>query len=48
MTLEEFNYIAEIIASIAVIASLLYAGLQVKQNTAATIANARVGKRDFP
>ena len=35
MTLEEFNYIAEIIASIAVIASLLYVGLQVKQSTVA-------------
>jgi len=40
MTLEAFNYIAEIIASIAVIASLLYVGLQVKQNTAATQATA--------
>ncbi len=36
MTLEEFNYIAEIIASIAVIASLLYVGLQVKQSTMAS------------
>ena len=35
MSLEEFNYIAEIIASIAVIASLLYVGLQVKQSTVA-------------
>ena len=33
MTLEEFNYIAEIIASIAVIASLLYVALEVRQNT---------------
>jgi hypothetical protein len=40
MTLEEFNFIAEIIASIAVIASLLYVGLQVKQNTEATRATA--------
>ena len=40
MTLEAFNYIAEIIASIAVIASLLYVGLQIKQNTAATQATA--------
>ncbi len=40
MSLEEFNYIAEIIASIAVIASLLYVGLQVKQNTEATRATA--------
>ncbi len=36
MTLEEFNFIAEIIASIAVIASLIYVALQIKQNTAAT------------
>jgi len=33
MTLEEFNYIAEIIASIAVIGSLLYVALEVRQNT---------------
>jgi hypothetical protein len=38
MTLEEFNYIAEIIASIAVIVSLIYIGLEVRQNTAATEA----------
>ncbi len=38
MTLEEFNYIAEIIGSIAVIASLIYVALQVRQNTAATQA----------
>jgi len=42
MTLEEFNYIAEIIASIAVIASLIYVALQVRQNTAATQASSRV------
>jgi len=36
MTLEEFNYIAEIVASVAVIASLIYVGLQVRQNTEAT------------
>jgi hypothetical protein len=40
MTLEEFNFIAEIIASIAVIASLIYVALQIKQNTAATHATA--------
>lgn len=33
MTLEEMNFIAEIIASIAVIASLMYVGLQVRHNT---------------
>lgn len=36
MTLEEFNYIAEIVASVAVVASLIYVGLGVRQNTAAT------------
>ncbi len=36
MTLEEFNFIAEIIASIAVIASLIYVGREVGQNTEAT------------
>jgi hypothetical protein len=36
MTLEEFNYIAEILASVAVIASLIYVGLGVRQNAAAT------------
>ncbi len=41
MTLEEFNYIAEIIASIAVIGSLIYVGLGVRQNTAATQAAGR-------
>ena len=41
MTLEEFNYIAEIIASLAVIASLIYIGLEVRQNTAAMQAAGR-------
>ena len=40
MTLEEFNFIAEIIASIAVIASLIYVGREVSQNTDATHAAA--------
>ena len=40
MTLEEFNFIAEIIASIAVIASLIYVGREVGQNTDATRAAA--------
>jgi hypothetical protein len=35
MSLEEINYTAEIIASIAVIASLIYIGREVSQNTAA-------------
>jgi len=38
--LEEFNFIAEIIASIAVIASLIYVGREVGQNTEATHASA--------
>jgi hypothetical protein len=33
MNLEEFNYIAEIVASIAVIASLVYVAIQIRQNT---------------
>jgi len=40
MTLEEFNFIAEIVASIAVIASLIYVGREVGQNTEATHASA--------
>ncbi len=36
MTLEEFNYLAEIIASLTVIASLIYVGLGIRRNTAAT------------
>ena len=40
MTLEEFNYIAEIVASVAVIASLIYVGREVGQNTKATHAAA--------
>ena len=40
MSLEEFNYVAEIIASIAVIASLIYVGREVGQNTKATHAAA--------
>ena len=33
VTLEQFNYIAEIIASVAVIASLIYVAIQIHQNT---------------
>jgi hypothetical protein len=36
MTLVDFYYIAEIIAATAVIASLIYVGIQIKQNTQAT------------
>jgi len=46
MTLEEFNYIAEIIASLAVIATLLYVALEVRQNTAATQAAGRQASVD--
>ena len=40
MSLEEINFIAEIIASVAVIASLIYVGREVSQNTEATQASA--------
>ena len=40
MSLEEVNHIAEIIGSIAVVASLIYVALQVRHNTAATRAAA--------
>ena len=33
ITLEQFNYIAEIVASVAVIASLIYVAVQIRQNT---------------
>ena len=33
ITLEQFNYIAEIVASAAVIASLIYVAVQIRQNT---------------
>ncbi len=33
ITLEQFNYIAEIVASVAVIASLIYVAIQIQQNT---------------
>jgi len=49
MTLEEINFIAEIIASAAVIASLLYIGWEVRLNTVATrtgAAQAYVGAND--
>ena len=40
MSLEEVNFIAEIVASVAVIASLIYVGRQVSQNTEAAEASA--------
>ena len=51
MTLEEFNYIAEIVASLAVIASLIYLAVQVKQGTQAvrlsTVHNVTEEFRDW-
>jgi len=41
MTLQEFNYIAEIVASVAVVGSLIYVGLGIRQNTSATEAAGR-------
>jgi len=41
MTLEQFAYIGDITASIAVVASLIYVARQVKQNTQANFANSR-------
>ncbi len=40
MSLEEFNYIAEIIASVAVIGSLLYIAWEIRLNTVATQTSA--------
>lgn len=40
MTLEQYAYIAEIIAAIAVIGSIIYVGIQINQNTRATEENA--------
>jgi len=40
MTLEQLYFIGEIVATIAVIASLIYVGRQVKENTVATRATA--------
>ncbi len=39
MSLEEFNYIAEIVASVAGIAALIYVALEVRQNTIAVRLN---------
>jgi len=33
LTLEQFNYIAEIVSSVAVIASLIYIAIEIRQNT---------------
>jgi hypothetical protein len=35
MTLEEFSYVAQVIAAFGVILSLVFVGLQIRQNTAA-------------
>ena len=41
MTLEQFAYLAEIIAAVAVIASLIYIGNELRQNTEALQAQSR-------
>ena len=41
VTLEQASFIAEVISGIAVIASLIYVGLQIRQNTTATQAAGR-------
>ena len=41
MTLEQFAYLAEIIAAVAVIASLIYIGNELRQNTKALQAQSR-------
>jgi hypothetical protein len=41
MTLEQFAYLAEIIAALAVIASLIYIGNELRQNTEALQAQSR-------
>jgi hypothetical protein len=40
MSLEQISYVAEIVASFAVIASLIYVGREVARNTRATRATA--------
>jgi hypothetical protein len=39
MSFEQFSYLAQIIASVAVIASLIFVALQIKQNTSALQRN---------
>lgn len=39
MTIEQLSYLAQIIASVAVVASLLFVALQIKQNTSALQRN---------
>jgi hypothetical protein len=49
MTLEQYSYIAQIVASIGVVASLIYVARQLVQNTRmmrASVSNDRV-QRDF-
>ena len=41
MSLEEFSYLADVLASVAVIASLIYLARQVRQNTGAIYAQSR-------
>jgi len=39
MSFEQISYLAQIVASVAVVASLIFVGLQIKQNTAALQRN---------
>ena len=39
MSFEQVSYLAQIVASVAVVASLIFVGLQIKQNTAALERN---------
>ena len=47
MTLEQYAYLGEIIAAIAVIASLVYIGTELRQNTAALQAQVRASRTDI-
>ena len=38
MTLEDINYISQTVAAVAILASLIFVGVQIRQNTAATRA----------
>ena len=39
MSLEQWSYLAQIVASVGVIASLIFVGLQIKHNTGALVRN---------
>jgi hypothetical protein len=38
MSLEQYSYLAQIIGAVAVVASLIFVGVQVRQNTKAVLA----------